>query len=106
MKSITPSELKARLDQGEKIIVIDVREPYELDICSMSVAEHIPMADIASREAEIPHDIPVVIMCKSGRRAEAVTNLLMNDYERLNVLLLEGGIMAWIEEVEPHLESY
>lgn len=106
MEYINAAELKQRLDAGEEIFLIDIREPYELDICRVSVANHIPMAEVSSRLHELPETGLVVLMCKSGARASAVTNLLLQDFGRSNVMILDGGIMAWIEEVEPHLERY
>lgn len=106
MEYIKPLELRDRIASGEKWTVIDIREGYELDICSVNFAVHIPMAEVAERIAEIPEDGKVAIMCKSGRRAMAVTNLLIQEFSRENVLILEGGILAWAEEVEPHLETY
>lgn len=105
MEYINVIELKARRDAGELISVIDVREAYELDICRID-AIHIPMGEITDRINDIPKNNLVVIMCKSGKRAMAVRNLLVQDFGMTNIQVLEGGIMAWIERIDNQLEIY
>lgn len=104
MKTVSPKELKSLLESGVAIL-IDVREPYELEICKVD-AIHIPMAEIASSIDKIDTDKMCVIMCKTGKRAEAVANMIITDHECSNVAVLEGGIIAWIEEIDNHLETY
>lgn len=106
MKHIQAQELKALLDSGIPCKLIDVREAYELEICRISEAVHIPMALIGVKLNEIPVEGEVVIVCKSGNRAMAVANWLYTDFERKNVSYLEGGMLAWIDAVQPQLESY
>lgn len=106
MTTIRANELQAMLNSGKPCIVIDVREAYELEICSLHNAVHIPMAFVRDNLAEIPEEGEVVILCKSGNRAMAVANWLITDFGRNNVRYLEGGILAWIEMVQPQLESY
>ena len=91
-------------EEGIAHQLIDVREPYERDICCLD-GYHIPMDEILNRLDEIRRDVPAIIFCRSGKRAAAVVDSL----ERsgiTNVQTLEGGIMAWIEQVDPSLESY
>ena len=85
-------------------MVIDIREDYEYQNCNAGFA-HIPMGDISTRFQEISKDKDVVIMCQSGRRAEAVVNLLETEYHFPHVFVLEGGINGWIEHVDPSLKS-
>jgi rhodanese-related sulfurtransferase len=105
MHWIKPIDLqKAQAENGDYLI-IDVRESYELQICSIP-AIHIPMAEIESRRSEIPRDKKLVIMCRSGKRAAAVANYMECELGFENIYVLEGGILAWIEAIAPHLESY
>jgi rhodanese-related sulfurtransferase len=104
MKFISTSQLKVLLAAND-VIVVDVREQYERMICAIN-SIHIPMGEIESRFSEIPKDKNVVILCKSGRRAEAVTNYLEKEQNYTNLSVLEGGILAWIEEVDNKLETY
>ncbi len=102
VKTISPKALKERLDAGEAITVIDVRESWELRQSSVPFATHIPMNDIPGRVDELPKDVPVVIMCKVGGRSERVTEYLDSlGYE--NVFNLEGGILAWAGQIDPAL---
>ena len=102
MTGISASDLKDRLAAGTHVI-IDIREPYEYVTCNIG-SKHIPMGEICSRVAELPKDKELVIMCRSGKRAEAVANVLISDHGLSNVLILEGGITAWKEEVDPSLD--
>lgn len=104
MKTVSPKELKSLLEE-EKAVLIDIREPYELEICKVD-AKHIPMAEVVSNLGTMDEDKMCVIMCKTGKRAEAVANMLITDHGCDNVAVLEGGIMAWIEEIDNHLETY
>lgn len=105
MQKISPIVLKDKIESGEPLFLLDIREPYELQICSIE-AHSIPMADVEKRVSEIPKDIPVVVFCRSGRRAEALTNYLCIEHGFKNLLLLEGGILAWIDQVDQSLEKY
>lgn len=104
MQFISTSQLKEGIS-SEKYTIIDVREPYERAICSID-SIHIPMGEIENKSLEIPTDKDIVIICKSGRRAEAVANYLEKEHNYKNISVLTGGILAWIEEVDTHLESY
>ena len=106
MEYISALELKGKLDQGESITVIDIREAYELDICKVDTFKHIPMAEVEARIDEFLGGDHIVICCKSGNRARPVTNLLMQDHGLQNVSILEGGILAWIEKIDNSLEAY
>lgn len=105
MNYINASELKTRLDKGESIVLLDIREPYEQMICSIGGIQ-IPMAEVESRVSELPSDQEIVVMCRSGKRAEAMANLLVADHSMKNVRVLNGGILAWIDDVDNSLESY
>jgi rhodanese-related sulfurtransferase len=104
MQAVTPSQLVEWRKQGVVHQLIDVREDYEVETCSIG-GVHIPMGEIGQRLDEVERNIPVVIHCKSGRRSEAVAAHL----QRLgfnNVHTLDGGIMAWIETIDSNLETY
>jgi len=99
---ITPKQLKARLDAGEDIDIIDIREDWEVAQGTLAEARHIPMDDIPDSLDDIPKDKPVVIMCHTGRRSEATAEWLSTeDYD--NILNLVGGIAAWSADVDPSM---
>lgn len=104
MHFISTIQLKESISNGN-VLIIDVRELYEREICSIN-STHIPMGEIESRFSEIPKDKNVVILCKSGRRAETVANYLAKEQEFTNLSVLTGGIIAWIEEIDNTLETY
>jgi rhodanese-related sulfurtransferase len=84
--------------------LIDIREPYEAEICNIG-GDLIPMSELLDHATEIKTDIPVIIHCKSGKRAAAAVDAL-NRRGFTNVHNLEGGIMAWIEQIDTSLEVY
>jgi rhodanese-related sulfurtransferase len=104
MKSVSPQELRTLLDEG-KAELIDIREPYELEICKIE-SKHIPMAEVSAKADQLDSSKTCVILCRSGKRAAAVANMLASDFEMEDVAILEGGILAWIEQIDTHLEKY
>lgn len=105
MQYITVTELKAIRENNENFALLDVREDYEIDICSIG-GLHIPMAEITDRSNELSKDKAVYVLCRSGKRAESVANLLINDLDFKDVYIVEGGILAWIEQIDNKLEAY
>lgn len=99
MKEITPKELHTWREQGREHQLIDVREPYEAQLCSIG-GELIPMGEIVERVNELRKDIPVVIHCRSGARSAAVINALATRYGFDNLINLAGGILAFGREVD------
>ena len=104
MKYITALDLKNKLE-SDQVTLLDIREPYECEIVSIGGLS-IPMAEIGSRISELSADKPIVVMCRTGKRAEAVANLLESDFDFESIYVLEGGIEAWIITVDPSLELY
>lgn len=101
---ITPSEFVARRDQGEPLTLLDVREPWELAVASVPGVQHIPMAEVPRRLAEIDRTREVVVLCRSGRRSyDVAAYLKQNGFRAVN---LAGGILAWAREVDPGLVTY
>ncbi len=102
---ITPMELKQRLDDGENILVVDVREDWELAITRLDFARQIRMVEILRHLDKIPKDRPVVIMCRSGSRSiRTIEMLQFKGYK--NLLNLEGGILNWAREVDQTMVTF
>jgi rhodanese-related sulfurtransferase len=99
MNFLSAQELKAKMDVGQNLFLLDVRENYERVDYSIP-SHHIPMAEVWDRTAELPASEPVVVICRSGKRAEAVANLLETGKKINNLWILEGGITAWMETVD------
>jgi sulfur-carrier protein adenylyltransferase/sulfurtransferase len=101
---ITPRELKARLDRGDDLYILDVREPHEYQICNLG-GHLIPLGDLSKRASELDSSREIVAHCRSGKRsAEAVEFLQRAGFRK--VLNLKGGILAWSDEVDPSIPKY
>ena len=102
---IDPVTLKARLDRGESVLILDVREPFEIALAPFPGATHIPMGDIPSRLTELDPDQETVVVCHHGvRSAQVAMYLAQMGFER--VLNLSGGIDAWSEDADPSTPRY
>lgn len=104
---ITPEELKARLDRGERPALLDVREPFEWKIVNLGEygARMIPLKELPQREAELDPSQELILYCRSGSRsARAVEYLRARGFH--NVLNLKGGVRRWAEAVDPSLPTY
>lgn len=102
---ITSVELKRRLDSGEKVRIIDVREPNEFQINRIPGSELIPLGDIPRRYAELDPEQEIVVQCKSGGRSGKAADFLRSvGFKR--VLNLKGGILDWIDKVDPSQPKY
>jgi adenylyltransferase/sulfurtransferase len=101
---ITVKELKRRIDAGEDVQLIDVREPYEYQIAQIG-GKLIPQNDVPQRLGEIDRDREVVVHCKSGGRSQRIAEFLkQSGYPR--VANVAGGILAWSDEIDPKLPKY
>jgi adenylyltransferase/sulfurtransferase len=105
MNYITVTELKECLTNADTHIVLDICEPYELEICNIG-GIMIPMGEVPARATELNNGKTIAVLCKTGRRAEAVANFLQSEHGVENVVVVEGGITAWIEQIDNTLESY
>jgi|SRR5690554_947904 len=105
MKEITPRQLKQKLDVGEIVQIIDIREFHEVDSGDMG-GVHIPMAEVLNRYEEIRRDCCVVIHCRSGARARAIVYALQTQKGFDNLYYLKGGIEGWASDIDPKIEVY
>ena len=105
--TITPGELRELLDSGKKLALIDVREPVEWDIVHIDGAQLIPQSLINSGEGltRLPHDRTAVLYCKTGvRSAEALAAVKKAGFS--DAVHLQGGIVAWAEQMQPDMVMY
>jgi adenylyltransferase/sulfurtransferase len=101
---IQVAELKRRLDTGDDIFVLDVREPHEYQICNVG-GYLIPLGDLPKRLHELDSSREIVVHCKSGARsAKAVDFLRQSGFKRASNLT--GGILAWAEKIDPSIPKY
>jgi sulfur-carrier protein adenylyltransferase/sulfurtransferase len=101
---ITPRDLKSRLDRGDDLYILDVREPHEYQICNLH-GHLIPLGELARRVHELDSSREIVAHCRSGKRsAEAVQFLQQAGFRK--IWNLKGGILAWSDEVDPSVPKY
>ncbi len=101
---ITVHELKQRMEAGEEICLIDVREPHEYQIANLG-GKLIPLNEVPMRLHEIDRDREVIVHCRMGGRSQRVAEFLQQQgYSR--VANLAGGILAWSHEIDPALPKY
>jgi adenylyltransferase/sulfurtransferase len=102
---ITAVELKQRLDRGDALTIVDVREPNEYQINRIPGSQLIPLGDIPKRYNELDPTAEIVVQCKmGGRSAKAADFLRSVGFTR--VLNLKGGILDWVDKVDPSQPKY
>ena len=101
----TVEELKALRESGRPFYLLDVREPQEFQICRIPDSTLIPLGQLPARLAEVPADAPeIIVHCKSGVRSAKAVRLLRE--QGIPARNLKGGILAWIDRVDPTLPKY
>jgi len=104
MTDISVEELKQRLDRGDNLFVLDVREPHEYQICNLG-GHLIPLNDLPKRVGELDPSKEIVVHCKmGGRSAKAADFLRQSGFTRVHNLA--GGITAWAERIDPKVPKY
>jgi adenylyltransferase/sulfurtransferase len=101
---ITPKELKARLDHGDDLYILDVREPHEYQICNIG-GHLIPLGELPRRVHELDSSQEIVAHCRSGKRSAEASEFLRKAGFR-KIWNLKGGILAWSDEVDPSVPKY
>jgi adenylyltransferase/sulfurtransferase len=102
---MTPRDLKQRIDRGEPIVVVDVREPQEYQINKIPGSRLIPLGELPQRYEELDVNAAIVCQCKSGMRSAKATGFLRSIGFK-NVRNLSGGILGWIDQVDPTQPKY
>ena len=102
MKELSVDELNDLIQEKASFQLIDVREPHEYELGNIK-GDHIPMNTVPQNLDKIAKDKQVVVMCRSGKRSANVINFLeQQGYE--NLYNLEGGIIAWSQEIDNSIE--
>jgi adenylyltransferase/sulfurtransferase len=102
---LEPKELKALLDRGEKVVLVDVREPQEWALVRLEGARHIPLREVPARLADLDRAALTVVYCHHGMRSASACGFL-HQHGFTRVHNLEGGIDAWVREIEPDKPRY
>ncbi len=106
MEEITATDLKQRLDRGDDLQIIDVREQKEYDVARLEGSKLIPLGQIVGRMNEIDPSRETVVHCKLGGRSAKAIEALKAAGFRGRLVNLKGGITAWSDEVDPSVPKY
>lgn len=102
---ITPAEVKARLDRNETLLLVDVREPWEFNMCRIDGAKLVPLGSVSSNLQMMEAAESVVVYCHHGQRSlDAVAWLRQQGVE--GALSMAGGIERWSREIDPKVPRY
>lgn len=104
---ISVVELKKALDEGQDVVLLDVREPHELEICRLNFTLHIPLGDLRFHldDLEQYKNSNLIVYCRSGRRSHLAAEFLQEaGFER--VKNLKGGVLAWSDEIDSSFKKY
>jgi len=105
MDEISPQQLKARLDRGDRPVLLDVRQDWETRICRLADAVHIPIEEIELRADELNQEDEIVVYCHQGVRSAAVAAYLRErGYTR--AANLTGGLDYWARTIDPAMRRY
>lgn len=102
---ITPEELQARWEKGDRPFLLDVRNPDEHAVCRLEGATLIPLGDLPARVGELDPHREIVVHCKMGGRS-AQAQQFLRQCGFVDVKNLAGGILAWAERIDPSLPRY
>jgi len=106
MAEISATELKQRMDRGDDIQIIDVREPDEVAIARIPNTIHIPLGQIINRMSEIDSEKETIVHCKMGGRSARAIDALKRSGFTGELVNLKGGIISWSNEVDPSVPRY
>ena len=105
VKEITVEEFRDKMQSNGEVLLIDVREPHEYDICSIEGSKLIPLGEIKDRTDEINQDAEIVVHCHHGGRSMKAATILKEKGFK-NVVNLKGGIDEWAEKFDPEMARY
>jgi adenylyltransferase/sulfurtransferase len=103
--AITPKELKSRIDKGDKLILLDVREQWEYDLAKLAGSTLIPLGSLPQFLTKLDRDTEIIAICHHGMRSADATNFLLQQGFK-NVKNLVGGIDAWSVQVDGTVPRY
>lgn len=106
MEEITARDLKDRLDRGDELEILDVREENEWDICHMDQAKLVPLSRITNSFDQVPKKGTVVVHCHHGKRSAMAIQQLEKEFPEAQFLNLKGGIHSWSQEIDPDMPQY
>jgi adenylyltransferase/sulfurtransferase len=106
MREITATELKQRIDNGDDIQIVDVREANEVAVAKIPNTIHIPLGQVINRMSEIDPSRETIVHCKMGGRSARAIEALQRSGFTGELVNLAGGITAWSNDVDPSVPKY
>jgi adenylyltransferase/sulfurtransferase len=107
VRTITATDLKARMDLGEEVAILDVREPQEFELCRIPGSTLVPLGELPAKLATLDSGKELVVHCRTGKRSlQAIELLKQAGFSGARLLNLTGGIDAWAQEVDPAMPRY
>ncbi len=107
VQEISAKELNTRLERGDDVVVLDVREPLEFELCRIPGSKLIPLGELPARMSELDSASEMVVHCRTGvRSAQAIAFLKQAGFSGARMWNLKGGIHAWADDVDPSLAKY
>lgn len=103
--TITPKELKSRIDNGDKLVLLDVREPWENQLAKLENSTLIPLGTLSTSLSQLDKNAEIIAYCHHGMRSGDATGLLLQQGFS-NVKNLVGGIDAWSVQVDGSVPRY
>lgn len=105
VEQITAKELQQKIQHGEKLFLLDVREPYEYRAARINGSFLLPMAQVPNRLDELPKNQPIIVICHHGMRSQRVADYLAH-HNFKSIYNLYGGIDAWSQDVDATVPRY
>lgn len=105
IRHIEPLELKKRIEKGDALVLLDVREEDEIEVCALPNITHIPTGEIVARIHELNPEDEIICICHVGQRAYYVAQYLQESGFK-NVSLLQGGMVSYAQQADPSLSIY
>lgn len=102
---ISVETLASMKAEGQPYYLLDVREPWELDLCRFDGSVDIPLDELPERLAEVPEDAPVIVICHHGQRSAHATQWLRGAGREL-AINLAGGVDAWARRIDEAMQIY
>jgi len=105
MRNLNSEQLQSHLQTKPELLLLDVREKWEFDICHIQTSENMPMGSIPDRLEELDAEKETIVICHHGARSLQVAHFLENN-GFINVVNLDGGVDAWAKIIDPNMAQY
>ena len=105
MKTLSPQQLKTKIEAQEPLVLLDVRSDWEREECTIKGDTHISLGTLEQKLDQLNTDTPIVVYCHHGIRSKQAANILLTN-GFTDVSHLNGGIHLWAKEIDPSMDQY